>query len=121
MTASRPELSTAVDQVIGKAMAKAPAGRYGSCASFAADLGRAFRLVPGQIEAVGQGLMPPVASIRRDQRDPSRGPAQQTRRPGDEPPSRQPGDQPPAAGPSMPPGGLARPASNEPPTRKRER
>jgi serine/threonine protein kinase len=121
VTGSRPELSTAVDQVIGKAMAKAPSGRYGSCASFAADLGRALRLVPGPIVAVGQGLMPPVADVDRDQRDPSRRPAPPTRLAGDQPRSRPPGGQPPPTAPSMPPGGLARPAGNEPPTQKRER
>jgi serine/threonine-protein kinase len=135
VTASRSDLSTAVDQVIAKGMAKQAADRYPTCARFAADLGRALRLVPGPIEAVGQGLMPPVTSIRR-RPDPDHGPRPDDRprgggspRPDDRPrgggsgaPAEGPrpagGARPPA--PSMPPGGLARPAGNEPPTRKRE-
>ncbi len=110
VTDRRPELSTAVDQVIGKAMAKTPAGRYGNCASFAADLGRALRLVPGQIEAVGQGLMPPVTNIGRDPRNASRQPG----------PAGAGGPALSPIRPSMPPGGLGRPPGNEPPTRKRD-
>lgn len=103
VTASRPDLPAAADRVIAKAMAKAAAGRYASCGQFAADLGRTFRLVAGRVEAVGQGLMPPVASTRAH--------------PKPEPKPKPP----PGAGPAMPPGGLARPAGTEPPTRKRER
>lgn len=106
VTASRPDLPPATDRVIAKAMAKAAAERYASCAEFAADLGRALRLVAGRVEAVGHGLLPPVASTKVHCRpelppkDPD--PARQVR-------------------PAMPPGGLARPPGTEPPTRKRER
>lgn len=64
VTASRPDLPAAVDRVIAKAMAKVAAERYASCAQFAADLGRALRLIAGRVEAVGQGLVPPVATTR---------------------------------------------------------
>jgi serine/threonine protein kinase len=111
VTARRPELSTAVDQVIAKAMAKAADDRYPDCSRFAADLGRALRLVPGQIEAVGLGLMPPVTSIRNR--------PGQDRQPRPRPPQ-QPGELGRPSPPSMPPGGLARPPGNEPPTRRRE-
>lgn len=111
VTARRPELSTAVDQVIAKAMAKAADDRYPDCSRFAADLGRALRLVPGQIEAVGLGLMPPVTGLRRR--------PGQDRQPLPRPPQ-QPGELGRPSPPSMPPGGLARPPGNEPPTRRRE-
>jgi serine/threonine protein kinase len=110
VTTSRPELSTAADQVIAKAMAKTPADRYPTCSRFAADLGRALRLVPGEIEAVGQGLMPRVTSTLKAGRGPV--PPGPPARP--KPPD---ADRPP---PSMPPGGVARPLGNEPPTRKRD-
>lgn len=106
VTASRPDLPPATDRVIAKAMAKAAAERYASCTEFAADLGRALRLIAGRVEAVGHGLLPPVASTKVHRRpelppqDPK--PARQIR-------------------PAMPPGGLARPPGTEPPTRRRER
>jgi serine/threonine protein kinase len=121
VTASRPELSAAVDRVLAKAMAKSPDERYLTCAEFTADLGRALRLVAGRVEAIGQGLMPPVASIRTVIKPRPKPPA--------EPDPAKP------AGPKLPPGGLAglhprppggppgphpRPPGTEPPTRRRE-
>ena len=47
----QPGLPASVDRVLGKAMDKAPARRYATCAQFAADLGRALGLVPGPLEA----------------------------------------------------------------------
>lgn len=108
VTASRPDLPAAVDRVIAKAMAKVAAERYASCAQFAADLGRALRLIAGRVEAAGQGLMPPVASTRGHPKPRPPKPAEPAR-------------QVRPAKPAMPPGGLARPAGTEPPTRKRER
>jgi len=108
VTASRPELSVAVDRVVAKALAKSKDERYPTCAQFAADLGRAFKLVAGPIEAIGQGLMPPVASTRKLPRPELRPPAQP--------------DPAKPASPRMPPGGLPgpRPPGTEPPTRRRE-
>jgi serine/threonine-protein kinase len=108
VTASRPDLPPAADRVLAKAMAKAAAERYASCAEFAADLGRALRLVAGRIEAVGQGLLPPVATTKVHQR------------PKPLPEVHGPAPQAKPAKPKMPPGGLARPPGTEPPTRKRE-
>jgi serine/threonine-protein kinase len=108
VTASRPDLPPAADRVIGKAMAKAAADRYSSCADFAADLGRALRLIAGRVEAVGHGLLPPVASSRVHQRPKPR------------PEVVDPVQPAKPVKPTMPPGGLARPPGIEPPTRKRE-
>ena len=47
----QPGLPASVDRVLDKAMDKAPARRYATCAQFAADLGRALGLVPGPLEA----------------------------------------------------------------------
>jgi serine/threonine-protein kinase len=47
----RPELPSAVDEVLAKAMAKPAAQRYETCAEFAADLGRALGLAPGAVQA----------------------------------------------------------------------
>ncbi|HXP21523.1 MAG TPA: protein kinase [Streptosporangiaceae bacterium] len=58
LTARRPDLPTAVDLVLARAMAKSPAERYATCAQFATDLGRALKLVPGDIQA----LTPTVAA-----------------------------------------------------------
>ncbi|HEX7993415.1 MAG TPA: serine/threonine-protein kinase, partial [Streptosporangiaceae bacterium] len=55
----QPGLPPGVDRVLAKAMAKAPSGRYASCADFAADLGRALGLVPGSLEADGGPTMAP--------------------------------------------------------------
>lgn len=64
ITASRPDLPPAADRVIAKAMAKAAAERYASCAEFAADLGRALEVIAGRVEAARHGLLPPVASMK---------------------------------------------------------
>jgi serine/threonine-protein kinase len=109
VTASRPDLPPATDRVIAKAMAKAAADRYASCAEFAADLGRALRLIAGRVEAVGHGLLPPVATTRVHQRP----------KPPPEVPVPAKQDKP-TMKPAMPPGGLATPPGTEPPTRRRE-
>jgi hypothetical protein len=44
LTSQRPDLPTAADAVMARAMAKAPAERYASCREFAEDLRRAFGL-----------------------------------------------------------------------------
>ena len=48
LAARRSDLPAAVDRVLAGAMAKSPAERYPTCSQFAADLGRALGLVPGQ-------------------------------------------------------------------------
>jgi hypothetical protein len=47
LTAERRDLPGVIDRVLAGAMAKDPGQRYPSCARFAADLGRALGLVPG--------------------------------------------------------------------------
>jgi serine/threonine protein kinase len=57
VTQRRPELSPAVDDVIAKAMAKSPAGRYPTCRDFALALGAACdkparsRTAPAEVRA----------------------------------------------------------------------
>lgn len=53
LTARRSDLPPAVDSVLAGAMAKLPDERYPTCSQFAADLGRALGLVPGQPEPHG--------------------------------------------------------------------
>jgi serine/threonine protein kinase len=53
LTARRGDLRLAVDSVLAGAMAKSPGERYPTCALFAADLGRALGLVPGDPEPHG--------------------------------------------------------------------
>ena len=53
LTARRGDLRPAVDSVLAGAMAKSPGERYPTCAQFAADLGRALGLVPGDSEPHG--------------------------------------------------------------------
>ena len=50
VTAQRRELPPAANGVLAAAMAKQPSERYGSCAQFAINLGRALGLVPGAPE-----------------------------------------------------------------------
>ncbi len=50
VTAHRRELPPAVNGVLAAAMAKQPSERYGTCAQFAINLGRALGLVPGAAE-----------------------------------------------------------------------
>ena len=59
ISSRRPGIPAAVDPVLAKALAKSPAERYATCAQFAADLGRALHLLPGEPEA-GRPLMPSV-------------------------------------------------------------
>ena len=47
VTSMRPDLPGPVDQVMAKALAKEPAGRYGTCLEFAAALRQACGLEPG--------------------------------------------------------------------------
>src|SRR6266487_4016368 len=51
LSSRRAGLPRAADLVLVRAMAKFPAERYASCAQFAADLGRALGLVPGDVQA----------------------------------------------------------------------
>jgi tRNA A-37 threonylcarbamoyl transferase component Bud32 len=61
LVSRRPDLPKTVDLVLAKAMAKDPAHRYGTCAEFAADLGRALGLAPGQLTvAAAETAMPPA-------------------------------------------------------------
>lgn len=106
VTTARPDLSPATDRVLAKAMAKAAEYRYATCTEFATDLGRALRLVAGRVEAVGHGLMPPVASTRTTQ---APLPPIHVARPVPQPQH-----------PTMPPGGLTHNPGYEPPTRKRD-
>jgi serine/threonine-protein kinase len=53
LAARRSDLPPAVDRVLAGAMAKSPDERYPTCSQFAADLGRALGLVPGQPEPHG--------------------------------------------------------------------
>jgi serine/threonine-protein kinase len=53
LAARRGDLRPAVDSVLAGAMAKSPGERYLTCAQFAADLGRALGLVPGEPEPHG--------------------------------------------------------------------
>ena len=50
LSAQRPDLPAAADAVLAGAMAKAPDDRYATCMQFAANLGRALGLAPGQPE-----------------------------------------------------------------------
>jgi hypothetical protein len=54
LRALRPELPPAVDQVMAKAMAKAPGDRYQSCTAFADALREACGLGTGEAEAAGR-------------------------------------------------------------------
>jgi serine/threonine-protein kinase len=56
LSARRAGLPRATDLVLAKAMAKSPAERYATCAQFAADLGRALGLAPGEVQALAPGL-----------------------------------------------------------------
>jgi serine/threonine protein kinase/DNA-binding beta-propeller fold protein YncE len=56
LTSRRPDLPAAVDEVIAKALEKAPADRYGTCPEFAAALRRACGLESGP------GLVPEPAA-----------------------------------------------------------
>ncbi len=47
VTRTRGELPPAVDLILAKAMAKAPADRYASCTEFSADLSKALGTAPG--------------------------------------------------------------------------
>jgi Protein kinase domain len=53
LAARRGDLRPVVDSVLAAAMAKSPGERYPTCAQFAADLGRALGLVPGEPEPHG--------------------------------------------------------------------
>jgi DNA-binding beta-propeller fold protein YncE/tRNA A-37 threonylcarbamoyl transferase component Bud32 len=95
LTARRPDLPPAVDQVLAKALAKAPGDRYRTCLEFATALRDACGLGPGGAApaeaAPGPGhtvvAPPPVAPARR--------PAPAATRPATDPPG-------PAAGPDPP-------------------
>jgi serine/threonine protein kinase len=61
ISASRPGLPPAVDQVLATALAKTPGGRYPSCSQFAIELGRALNLIPGQPGTPGMPDLPSTA------------------------------------------------------------
>jgi serine/threonine protein kinase len=68
VTGQRPDLPTAVDGVLTAAMAKPADGRYASCAQFAADLGRALGLLPGETQPPGGAqpageALPPATTV----------------------------------------------------------
>ncbi len=54
---ARPELSPRVDQVLGRALAKAPEDRYATCMEFALELREACAVAPGAVT-------PPVPPVR---------------------------------------------------------
>src|SRR5262249_44654742 len=56
IVAKRPELPASVDQVLAKAMAKAPENRYATCTEFATDLGKAIGMVSGSPSVVGAAV-----------------------------------------------------------------
>jgi len=58
VSARRPGLPPAVDQVLADAMAKAPGQRYATCAEFAAELGRSLGLLPGAPEQARRASPP---------------------------------------------------------------
>src|ERR1022692_4863481 len=62
----RTDLPVVVDQVLARAMAKTPDRRYATCTQFAADLGRALGLIPGEIEALSP-LQSPAGGSAGDQ------------------------------------------------------
>jgi hypothetical protein len=70
LAARRGDLPTAVDRVLAAAMAKSPDERYVSCEQFAADLGRALGLVPGEPEPRGPRQRAGAGPGAGDQRRP---------------------------------------------------
>ncbi len=100
----RPELELSVDHVLAKAMAKTPGDRYPTCGSYAVDLGRALQLIPGQVEAVGQGVTPTSVTLKASRRPPGQETRVVHRRP--------------LPGPT-PPTGPVDPHGHEPPTQRR--
>jgi serine/threonine-protein kinase len=77
VTSIRPDLSAAVDQVLARALAKAPQDRYASCQQFADALREALGLAPYHL---GSGAMPATGgtgngSVRPAAADTANGPA----------------------------------------------
>ena len=64
LTARRPDLPSAIDQVMAKALAKSPPDRYASCHDFAAALRAASGLGAGEAAAPGVPPSPAAASPR---------------------------------------------------------
>jgi serine/threonine protein kinase len=119
----RPDLSPAVDQVFGRALAKAPAYRYASCREFADMLCRALAVVPyppgpPASPAPFVSPAPPPTRLPSAPAPPSARPAARTARPGapaaPAAPSLpvSPGYGPPRPAPVAP--GRARPAGGAP-------
>ncbi len=68
LTARRPDLPPAIDQVMASALAKSPSDRYASCHDFAAALRAACGLDAG--EAAAPGVPPSSAAARPSPRPP---------------------------------------------------
>ena len=62
LTSRRPDLPPAVDHVIAKALAKAPAGRYDTCLGFASSLHAACGLGAGQLAGRSADQTRPLSS-----------------------------------------------------------
>jgi serine/threonine-protein kinase len=74
VTARRPDLSAAVDEVIARGLARKPADRYPSCGAFASALRQALSTAPDAARHAGSGAARGgrAGQVRRD---PSRTPA----------------------------------------------
>lgn len=62
LTSFRPDLPPAVDQVMARALAKSPAGRYPSCLAFSAALQDACGAAPGPPAGTAGPVPPPRAA-----------------------------------------------------------
>ncbi|HEY6275204.1 MAG TPA: serine/threonine-protein kinase [Streptosporangiaceae bacterium] len=65
LTAQRPDLPAAVDGVLATAMAKSVDERYATCAQFAAELGRALGVLPGEARPPGPDHHPATESVQQ--------------------------------------------------------
>jgi serine/threonine-protein kinase len=74
VTASRPDLAAAVDQVLAQGMAKSPEERFGSCTEFADSL-RAALGVGSYIPSALSPVLPPTSQTKRFEPTPAPSPA----------------------------------------------